>query len=262
MAQIINYDYHIHANVMNSKTGEVERFVMRAIELGLDEICITDHAPYAHIQAADRIPSGMLKEYTERVRALNEKYSAKISVKCGVEIDYHPSLEPQIEEMLKTDGLDYILGSSHLHLVSMTEKPLSEYTVHEYVGMCYENNLRAVKSGYFDTLAHIDMYRWIISCPERFKLKGHDYDLSFYTDMICEIFSEMVKRGMNLEINTHLIGGGGVENVYPAAEVIEIAKEYKLSYRYGSDAHVPACVGDGIKEITESQTYAHCWRTT
>ena len=162
--------------------------------------------------------------------------------------------------LLSIGGLDYILGSSHLHIKGMTEKPLSEYTAHEYVGMCYENNLRAVKTGYFDTISHIDMYRWVISRPERFKLIGADYDLSCYTDMIREIFSEMEKRGMNLEINTHLIGNGDINKVYPAAEIMDIAKEYRLGYRYGSDAHTPTCVGDGIKEICESPIYSHCWR--
>ena len=259
MSSLINYDYHVHANIMNVPE-DADKYVLRAMTLGLDEICITDHAPYAHLSGRDRIPADGMTEYIERVRALADKYSGKIGIKCGMEIDYIPAFERQIEQMLSCGKLDYVLGSSHLHIRGMTEKPLCEYTAHEYVGLCYENNLRAVKSGYFQTISHIDMYRWVISCKERFKLIGEEYDLSCYTDMIREIFSEMEKRGVSLEINTHLIGNGDVEKVYPAAELMSIAKEYRLTYRFGSDAHTPNCVGDGIAEITSSPIYAHCWR--
>ena len=105
MAKTLNYDYHIHANIINGAQN-AEKYILRAIELGLDEICITDHAPFRHISNSDRIPFGRLSDYCDEVHRLAEKYSADITVRCGMEIDYHPDLVWEIEDILKNAKLD------------------------------------------------------------------------------------------------------------------------------------------------------------
>lgn len=248
MKPSINYDYHIHANVLHPDS-KAEDFIMRAIEVGLDEMCITDHAPFPQFKAGDRIPEGATGRYCARVRELAEKYSDRIRIKCGMEIDYHPTLIPQIEEVLSEGDFDYVIGSSHLHIPGMIGTPLNELTADEYVGICFENNLNAVRSGYFNTIAHIDMYRWIVSRQDRFGLKTTEFDLTKHTALIREVFSEMEKRGVNLEVNTHLMSNGDVARAYPAAELTAIASEYDLSYRFGSDAHRAEAVAHGFELV-------------
>ena len=259
MTPTIDYDYHIHANVLN-KPDLADAFIKRAIELGLREICITDHAPYPHIHAADRIPVGMTREYCSRVRELADKYSHKIIVKCGMEIDYHPSLEAQIEDFLREGDFDYVLGSTHMHLPDMLDVPMSELTPTEYAAKCFENNLEAVKSGYFDAIAHIDMYRWSVTIPGRLKEGTTNIDVSQFEDIAREIFSEMKRRETALEINTHLMVGNSVEKVYPSAQLMGYAADYGLAYRFGSDAHTPDAVGHGRGELVTSEIYKGCWR--
>lgn len=259
MISVIDYDYHIHANVLRVP-DKAEDYIKRAVEIGLREICITDHAPYPHIKASDRIPVGATKEYCARVRELSDKYSGQITVKCGMEIDYHPTLEGQIEEFLKDGDFDYVLGSSHLHIPDMLDVPMSELTTYEYAALCFENNLKAVRSGYFDAIAHIDMYRWSTSIPGRFANDTEEVDVSRFEEIAREIFSEMEKRGVALEINSHRMAPGNVELVYPSAQLIDYAKDYALTYRFGSDAHSPDCVGHGREEVSQSEIYKHCWR--
>ncbi|MBQ8552410.1 MAG: histidinol-phosphatase HisJ family protein [Clostridia bacterium] len=259
MKPSINYDYHIHANVLHPES-KADAFIERAIELGLGKICITDHAPFPQFKADDRIPTGETRRYCKKVRELADKYRERIEVSCGMEIDYYPNLIPQIEEILAEGDFDYIIGSSHLHIPGLIERPLSEFTADEYVALCFENTLRAVKSGYFNTIAHIDMYRWIVSRPDRFMLRTEEFNLVNHEAIIREVFSEMEKRGVNLEVNTHRMSSGDISKVYPSAELMCIASEYDLSYRFGSDAHTPEHVADGFESVAECESYKPCMK--
>lgn len=253
----IKFDNHIHAGVVR-KNSCAEEFVLRAIELGLTEIGITDHAPLKDSPLKDKIPNGAAVEYCRKARALADKYSDKIKIRVGIEMDYIPRFEREIEQIISEGDFDFVIGSSHLHLAGMLDRPLSELTAAEYVDICYENSIRAVKSGYFNILAHFDMYRWIIATPERFKLRGNEYTVC--KDKLRELFSEMVKHGTALEINTHLMGkSGDTSLIYPAAVIMETAKEFGLLYSYGSDAHTPDCVGDGRAEVEGSAVFSHCF---
>jgi len=250
----IRHDHHVHGVVLGNNS-RAEEFIGRALSLGLTEIGITDHAPFPQFKAGDRIPAGKLKEYCMRVRELADKYRDRITIKLGIEMDYHPSLKGQIEEMLGEGDFDYVIGSSHLHIPGMIGRELSEFTAQEYVELCFTNNLNAVKSGYFDVIAHIDMYRWVIENPERFKLRGTEYKLC--EGLLCELFSEMARRGTALEINTHRLGGDPAL-IYPDASIMEIAAKYPLTYSFGSDAHAPEHVGHGIDTVESLPLFAHC----
>ena len=254
MGKNINFDNHIHAGIM-AENSRAEEFIKIAIDKGLSEIGITDHAPFPQFRAGDRIPVGQTAAYCRRVRELAHKYRDRIDIRLGIEMDYHPSLTAQIEEMLDEGDFDFVIGSSHLHIPCMLERKLSELSAQEYVDLSLENNLKAVESGYFDVIAHLDMYRWVIEKQERFKLRGTEYVLD--EGMLCKLFSEMAKRGTALEINTHRIGGG-VSLIYPDAEIMKIAAKYPIYYSFGSDAHTPGQVGHGVDAVSSLATFAHC----
>lgn len=252
---IIKYDYHTHPNFMNVPEND-RKFIESAIESGLEEICFTDHAPLSRFPLSDRVPFGFARRYCERVRELADEYKGRITVKCGVEMDYIPDLEGEIEDILSEGSYDYVIGSSHLHIPGMLPKALSEMTADEYVAHCCLNNLRAVRSGYFNTVAHLDMYRWVVRKNERFKLLTAQFDFKRHEDTIRETFSEMEKRGVALEINTHLMASTkNAEDIYPSKDVLKIAKEYNIKYKYGSDAHHKGDVGFGRDIICKSEIF-------
>lgn len=255
----INYDYHMHPNLMNvPENGRM--FIESAIEAGLKEICFTDHAPLSRFPLKDRVPFGEARRYCYAVRELADEYKDRITVKCGIEMDYIPALENEIEDILSQADFDYVIGSSHLHVDGMLQEPLSELTADEYAAKCYKNNLLAVKSGYFHTIAHLDMYRWIARSCERFKLRTAEFDLSLHEEAIRELFGEMEKRGIALEINTHLMASTGIaEDIYPSPEVMRIAREYDLKYKFGSDAHHKGYVGFGRDIICKTELFKDCF---
>ncbi len=257
MGNLIKFDYHIHAQVLKTPS-DAEAFVKKAIDAGLTAIGISDHAPLWKFPLGDRVPNGKTAEYCRAVRALAYKYRDKIEIKCGIEMDFVPGLESDIEEILSDGDFDYVIGSSHLHLPGMLPNPICEYTAQEYVELSLNNNISAVKSGYFDILAHVDMYRWIIDRQERFKLRTSDFKID--GEKLETLLSEMSKRGVALEINTNFMGASGdTSKIYPSDEIMAQAMKYPLIYSFGSDAHAPGRVGGGIPEVTATPRFAGCF---
>ena len=102
-------DYHMHPMVVQ-KPEQFDLFVKKAISEGIEEICITDHMPLLCSNAKDRIPHGHIKQYCAAVRQFAEDYKDEISIKTGIEIDFHPSVKDEIEAVMvhKTVIIDKI----------------------------------------------------------------------------------------------------------------------------------------------------------
>lgn len=230
-----------------------DAFVSEALKKDIKEICVTDHMPLSISNASDRIKKGTVGEYCRRVRELSEKYSDKIAIKCGIEIDYHPSVIGEIEEVLAAGEFNYILGSSHMHLFI---KDFEKYSYNRFAEASLENALRAVETGWFSTLSHPDMFRFAFCDGERFPLYGEGYDVHKHEALIKELIEKVAERGMRMEINPHLAEkSGDLFYVYPQAEIVEWALERGVRFTYGSDAHKPSSVGALLSELEAHPVY-------
>ncbi|MBO4933047.1 MAG: PHP domain-containing protein [Clostridia bacterium] len=252
-------DYHIHAQVLTNPAN-AEAFLHAAIERGIDEICITDHMPLIGNSAGDRIPAGQVGRYCETVRHLAEQYRDRLSVKLGIEIDYHPSLEPQIHAVLAAGDFDYVLGSSHLHVLEGT---FERYTTrNEYAAAMLENTCAAAESGLFDTIAHVDMYRWIFASPQRFPLADDGFCEERHRPLIDKTLETLYNTGVKLEINPHFAEscGENPDAVYPGIGITEAAIRRGVFFAYGSDAHKPASVGVMLPALRSHPLYGQALR--
>jgi len=249
-------DYHMHPRVIEGYE-RVEKFIETAINNNFDEICITDHMPLSISSAADRIAKGKVSEYYKKVRDLSEIYKDKISIKCGIEIDYHPSVIGEIEEVLSQGEFDFVLGSTHMqlfapHLFDGNHK----YT--EFADLAWENTLLAAKSGYFTTISHLDMFRWAFTIPERFPLVNDGYTEDYHRDIIEEILDVIEDKNLYLEINPHLAWKNekNFELVYPHPDIVKSALNRNIKFSYGSDAHVASQVGKMYDMLKEHPIYS------
>ena len=167
-------DYHMHP-MATQAPERFEGFVKTALLEGIGEVCVTDHMPLSFIpDGTDRIPHGKVGEYIRRVRDFAEQYRGTVSVKCGIEIDYHPSVMSEIEDVLSAGDFDYIHGSTHIHVFL---DDLSKYTFNDLATVSLENQIRAAETGLFHSMPHIEMYRFLFAYPNRFPLKDDVFDL-------------------------------------------------------------------------------------
>lgn len=254
-------DYHMHPMIIQ-KPERFEFFVKKAIEEGIQEICVTDHMPLLCSDAKDRIPHGKVKEYCTAVRELAEKYKSDISVKLGIEIDYHPTILGEVESVLEAGSFDYILGSSHLHVVKEKELFNGNFTRNEYARLMFENTIRIAETGYFDAISHLDMFRWIFSRNDRYPLIDDQYSLEKHRTLIEETLEAIKENGLRLEINSHYAEGTkNLDDTYPCPYIVERALNKGIQFSFGSDAHAPESVGVYLKELRQHPIYGLALKT-
>ncbi len=249
-------DYHIHAMILRDSVDS-EQFILQAIAKGFAEICITDHMPLSCSNAKDRIPAGQVAAYCRSVEALAEKYEDRIRIKCGIEVDFHPSVMGEIEEVLRCGRFDYVLGSSHLHVFKALGYFAPGATRSGYARAMLENTRLAAESGLFSAIAHIDMYRWIFSEPDRFPLTDDGFSVNALRETAETALCAIQDNGLLLEINPHFAEHTGrVEDTYPAADLARWAQTLGLRFCYGSDAHIPEHVGTLYDALRTHPLYA------
>lgn len=248
-------DYHMHPMVVQ-KPEQFDLFVQKAKAEGIEEICITDHMPLLCSNAKDRIPHGKVKEYCMAVREFAKQYQDEISIKLGIEIDFHPSVKDEIEAVLETGEFDFVIGSSHLHVIKAKEWFQNNVTYNEYAKAMFENTILASQTGWFDTIAHVDMHRRIFARKDKFPLVDDGYSESLHAKLIEEMLDAIVENGVRLELNPHIAElTGHIEDMYPHTYIVEQALGKGIKFTYGSDAHVPQSVGACLKELQEHELY-------
>lgn len=242
-------DFHLHPNLLK-RPEQADLFIRKAIELGFDEICFTDHMPFSVTgDEHDRIPFGKVGEYCQRVREKADEYRDRITIKTGIEIDFHPDCRKEIEAVLAAGDFDYVLGSSHLNIAGFG-LPFGKLTRSEFARTVLENDCAAIDSGYFDTVSHLDVYRWVFSEPTAYPLIDDRYRWESQREFIETIFEHLVARGVRLEINAApFYKGFDTLGPYPENGILQLSRRYPLAYVYGSDAHSPDKVGYGYDRI-------------
>lgn len=253
-------DYHLHPTVVQDPS-RFARFAQTAIDRGIQEVCITDHMPLIGSGQADRIPLGCVERYCERVRALAKEWEGRLSVKLGIEADYHPEIIDQLERVLGAGDFDFVLGSVHLQSVQedIFEKTR---TRNAFAKASLETVLASVRSGYFHAVAHIDFYRWIFTRAQRFPLVDDGFRQEEHLPLAAEILDALRERDMLLEINTHFaVSQGNIDCTYPDVQIVRMALDRGVRFCFGSDAHEAAHVGEMLGELRTHPVYGPALRT-
>ena len=75
------YDYHMHCSFSDDSNTPMEDMINKSIELGLKEICFTDHVDYSII--TNNIEEDHTVDYNEYFQ---NKYKDKVIIKRGIEM--------------------------------------------------------------------------------------------------------------------------------------------------------------------------------
>lgn len=175
------FSYHTHTNIFGfDGKNTAEEMIARAEEIGFKEIGISNHFIYhpnlhdkdnmffTDLSAMEKTAAGIV----ESIRKAAEK--SKIKVYAGFEVDFFPSARwcADFEKIRKNVGADYYIGSTHMlrdkeeknicnmyHYYYKYEQRFKDDVLREYLSNYWQTVTEAVKSGYFDFIAHLDVYR-------------------------------------------------------------------------------------------------------
>ncbi|MFD1606717.1 histidinol-phosphatase HisJ family protein [Oceanobacillus luteolus] len=224
------FDYHMHSNFSADCETPMEKTVERAIELGLKEICFTDHIDYDYPDK-DWIFEFDLKEYDKKIKEVQERYRNQIRIKKGVEIGLQPHILQRYEDMMEQEQFDFVICS--LHATEKKDLHFGEFfegkTVDEAYEIYYTELLTCVRDfKEFSVLGHLDLVKRYTK--EKSKNNFHH--------IIKEIFAEIIPAGKGIEVNTSGYRYG-LESGMPSLDILKLYKDCGGEIiTLGSDSHV------------------------
>lgn len=217
------FSYHTHTNFMGfDGRNTAEEMIKKAEDIGFEEIGISNHFIYhPNLKySGDKMIftdyntfEKMIGATVDNIRAAS--LNSKIKVFVGFEVDYFPSKQwcDVFEKIRKNIEIDYFIGSTHImrnddetnlhnfYHYFYGEHNLSNDVLQEYIGNYWKNIAEAIKSGYFDFIAHIDVYRI-------FKI----FDHLIFDDEINNLLDVFEKYKTPYELNTSGWTKNGVQH--------------------------------------------------
>lgn len=235
-------DYHMHTPLCRHAVGEPVEYARRAVEIGLKEIGFTDHSPMARDNFDDwRMFNSQLDEYVDKVRLAQQKFP-QLTIRLGLEVDYLPGQEDWIRQLAARHPWDYFIGSVHYVSDSWDiDNPakLSEWKkrdAFEVWSVYFERLALAAKSRLFEIIGHADL-------PKKFGIRPMQDCRPLYENFV----NAVADAGCVIELNTAGLRKDCRE-IYPCAELLQLARQKNIPITFGSDAHAPGEVGMNFAE--------------
>ena len=224
-------DMHVHTSFSDDSRQSMEGQCARALELGLDALCFTEHLDFDALSLDYYDPDA----YFAELRRLREVYEGRLELLAGLELS-EPHRHPKELEEARRRPYDFILGSVHYWLGGLFPSQMRDSKMD--VRLCCEaywaEMLRMARYGGFDCVAHLDF-------PKRFFMRM-EYDPA----MLDEIFGAMGQNGLILEINTSSLRRGCGETMPGEALLRQYIAHGGRYVTLGSDAHVAEDLYAGV----------------
>ncbi len=239
-----NIDGHVHTKLCHHARGEMEEYVLSAIDLGLRKLVFLEHLEVG----INYFESTWLTEddfdfYHEEGKRLQNKYQGSLEIGLGVEVGYNPHFLEEIKRRLALHAWDRIgisyhflkTDSTYLNLVSSRQiniDALDRLGVNEVVKRYYITLKEAVDKLPGQVLCHIDAvmrhHPNVTITPE-------------HNTLIDDLLEAVACNNMSLEVNT---SGYRIKDApYPSLDILRKAIKKNIPLVAGSDAHRPEDVG-------------------
>ncbi len=248
-------DYHIHTPLCNHAEGEMEAYILKAIEIGLKEICFLDHLTICEAGKNLSMAPEQVPFYFQTARQLKDRYKDLIGVRIGLEVDFNPENMGLVAEIIAAHPFDVIGSSLHFFGDIDVVRYKSAWNRGEgdtdrIYNLYYNQIEKMLDYDCFDIICHFDLIKKFDRLPDRsFKRK------------IENILSEMKSKNLAMEINTSGYDHK-IKETYPSREIVEMCVDKGINITLGSDAHHPEEVGRHFDRALQLLIAAGCTHLT
>jgi len=238
-------DYHMHTPRCNHATGTVVEYAQAAIDAGLTEIGMSDHSPMpGDFDKAWRMHRSELNGYLSEVEQARELFSDQLTIRIGLEADFHPGTESYVKDMIAAHNWDYVIGSVHYIGDWGFDNPdciqiWDTWNIEDAYTAYFNLVAASAKTGIFDIIGH----------PDLIKKFGHRAPKDSQAVQQAEeaMLQAVLQSGAALEISSAGLRKP-VDEIYPHQRIVGRAAELGIPFTFGSDAHAPAEVGHGMDQ--------------
>lgn len=230
---IMLYDYHVHCNFSPDSKTSMSKMIETAIDLGLDEICFTDHVDYDIKQTTKFVVN--YKEYLHNLELMQHKYKNRIKLKKGIELGLQPHLIEKYTKDMNNNQFDFIICSQHA--IDRDDLYHNEFFIGKTQAQSYEIYYKTLyeiikKFDSYSVLGHLDLIK-------RYGNFENPLDDSLFFDIIEAILKEIIYKGKGIEINTSCFKYN-LPDLTLSKKIISLYKDLGGEIiTTGSDAHMP-----------------------
>jgi len=238
-------DYHMHTPLCGHAVGEPAKYAQRAIDVGLEEIGFSDHAPLvSHEDPSITMHKNQLPIYYRMIEKVRDKFKDRLNIKIAIEADYIEGFEEQTRALVNDYPYDYVIGSIHyINLWGFDNPKEREQWNQKDINQVYRDYYKLLRqsaqTGFYDIIGHADLV----------KKFGHraTEDLTDEVEKTAKVFKE---TGVAVEINTSGLRKP-VKEIYPALWNLEIYADVGIPLTFGSDSHAPKQVGQDFDKAIQ-----------
>ena len=242
-------DSHVHTARCGHAVGRDDELVEAACACGLAAIAITEHVPFYWLPRAQHdatlaMAPEELPRYVDAVLELKRRARGRVEVLLGIEADFIPGHEQQLERLLAAYPFDIVLGSVHWLDGWCLDAPSSvaryrrgQDEVDAIWARYSEALIAAAGSGIFDVLSHLDL-------PKKFGFRPTQPFGGHLEDVVMAVAAS----GCAVELSS----AGRRKPVgedYPAPDVLGALVSAGVPVVLSSDAHAPGEVGYAFAEL-------------
>ncbi|KWW20076.1 histidinol phosphatase [Peribacillus simplex] len=258
-------DSHVHTPFCpHGSTDTFNEYITRGIELGLNEITFTEHAPLPrdfHDPTPEKdsgMDAALLLDYLQELRVLKERHKDKILIKIGLEVDFIEGHEKATKEFLDETGefLDDSILSVHF-IKNHENWHCIDFSADEFGQIAKTlGSVEALYAKYYDTLeksieADLGIYKpkriGHITLVHKFQQR-YPSALNF-DEHVYRVLDLIKKENYQLDYN----GAGLVKPLcgepYPPERFARRAMALGIPLVYGSDAHQVQDLGQGYQAL-------------
>lgn len=247
----IRADYHLHSHFSGDSDAPMEDMILRAIDLGLTQMCFTEHMDMDYPVSEDT-PAGTFELNTDSylfdLIKYKEKYADQIKVCFGVEVGMQPHLLMENARYIKSYDFDFVIASTHLvrHTDPYDGSLFQTLSDEEAYRAYFEEELACMRAfSNYDIYGHID---YVIRYG---KSRDCDYSYEKYRDIFEKMIDTLLEQEKGIELNT----GGlrkGLKEPHPCTQFLHRYRQKGGEIiTVGSDAHTPRDLASGFDRAAE-----------
>lgn len=247
------FSFHTHTDFSDGYNS-IEEMLEQAVKLGWKRIGISDHLivhknirqspswarwgnernPLLYRQTFDNAAEAFGRRRDE-IKKIAGNYPLQVLV--GAEVDYftYDGWAEGFDRFRQEVGLDYYITGNHYLQIgddildNRDAQHLSPPQLHTAIRRHFESIVKAVESGRFSFLAHLDYMRGLAACGDNFLAEK------------MAVVKALQKCGMATEISTK--GLRHSNDYYPADNLLQEIVRRKIPLIISDDAHRPTELG-------------------
>jgi histidinol-phosphatase (PHP family) len=241
------FDYHVHSEFSVDCTVAMRDSCEAAIAAGVTEIAFTDHVEH---QSTD-MGFGYYRfaDYMTSVEAVQAEFADRLTVLKGAEVDFHTDTAEQVGEFIAAHGRDYDFVIGSVHYGDDARIIFQDYfeakTIDDVIYPYLDQLEAAVRTGWFDTLGHLDL-------PKRYLPKNlRVYDPGRYRERLTKLFLALIERDMAFEINTSGLRQTPMASMPGPSIVRWYVEAGGTMITTGTDSHATQTIGAGLAKTLD-----------